>query len=364
MTVREARRVSPAAAFVALLATVCLLWGALATPTAHALLPTPLDPSGQAVAAYGGWAAWSRYDPTTTQFALILRSPAGTISTAAVPEREAAFDVELGPDGGGVAAVYSRCSNAVALVGCQIYELPLAESPSSERLLAIPGGGSLHEPAIWQGRIAFLRRNPAGGSEDATSPTARLPDLLLVWKRAGSPQRVALPASKGSRRAGWPRGLTGLISGLTLNGNALAYTTASGVKGTGAEFSMFTLWYQRVGQGARLMDQATAGEGNVCLPAVLSPTIVGSKLYAYLHACDPSAANLDRWTRYDIRTRNAQRARYAFTSSSDSSITSILPEAGGAIWDSEGVRRIGHLTWTDIGRPKPESFCTHNDLFC
>ncbi len=361
----EVRRITPRATLAALGTIGLLLSSTLWASAAHALTPALLDRSGQNVTAYGGWAAWSRYDPATKQFALVLRSPAGLITLPAIPERAATFDVNLGPIGKSLVAVYSRCSDSVALSGCQIYELPLGGSQPRERLLAIPGGGSLHEPAIWQGRVAFLQRNPAGGSEDAANPTARRPDLLLTWKRgSGGLQRVALPASKGSRRAGWPHGLTGLISGLTLNGNALAYTTATAIKTTGFELSMFTLWYQRLGQGARLIDQITAGQANVCLPSLLSPTLVGSKLYAYLHVCDPSAANLDRWTRYDVQTRKAQRASYTFTSSSESSISSIVPEGTGAIWDSEGVRRIEHLSWTSVGRAKPESFCTHDDLFC
>jgi hypothetical protein len=186
-----------------------------------------------------------------------------------------------------------------------------------------------------------------------------------VWGRGGKPRRVVLPASLGERRAGWPRGLTGLIGGLTLNGGALAYTTATGIETSGFELTMFTLWYQRLGQGPRLIDQLTAGQANVCMPSVLSPTIVAGKLYAYMHVCDPSATNLDRWTRYDVHTRAAQRARFQFVSSSESSITSIVPDGNGAYWDGEGgIRQVDQVTWTGIGRPKPQSFCTHNDLFC
>lgn len=349
---------------MSLLAASTLLVGALA-PRARALSPTSLDPGGQGVSAYGGWAAWSRYDATTKQFSLVLRSPTGALLLPPVPERPTQFDVELGPTEAGVTAVYSRCANDTALTGCHLYELGLGETQAGERVLAIPGGGSLHEPAIWRGRVAFLRRNPAGGSEDTMHPTARRPDDLFVWKRSGKPGRVVLPASLGERRAGWPRGLTGIISGLTLNGGALAYTTATGIKTSGFELSMFTLWYQRLGQGARLIDQITAGQANVCMPSLLSPTIVGQRLYAYLHVCDPSAANLDRWTRYDIHTRAAQRSRFQFVSSSESSITSIVPDGDGVYWDGEGtIRKLDRVTWTGIGRPKPQSFCTHNDLFC
>jgi len=365
MPAREARRIRRATACLALLTFSCLLWAALITPGVRAASPTLLDPNGEDVAVYGGWAAWSRYDTATKQFSLVLRSPSGALEPSPVPERPAAFDVELGPIGSGVAAVYSRCSNDTTFAGCRIYELTLSETHPVERALAIPGGGgSLHEPAIWRGRVAFLRRNPSGGGEDPMHPTARRPDELFVWTRGGKLQRVSLPVSKGERRVGWPRGLTGMISGLTLNGGAVAYTTATGVRTSGFELSMFTLWYQLLGQGPRLIDQATAGQANVCMPSVLSPTIVGQELYAYLHACEPSAVNLDRWTRYDVRTRRAQRARFQFVSSSESSITSIVPDGADVYWDGEGVRRLDHVAWSAIGRPKPDGFCTQNDLFC
>jgi hypothetical protein len=364
MTARWIRRVSSAAAHVALLAAICLL-GAAPALSAGSSPPTLLDPSGQAVSAYGGWAAWSRYDAATRQFALVLRTPAGEVVLPPLPERQTPFDVELGPDGPSVAAVYSRCANAVALTGCRISELTLSTTHAVERVLAVPGGGSLHGPAIWQARLGFLRRNPSGGSEDSAHPTARRPDDLFVWRRGSSAvERVSLPSSRGERGAGWPRGLTGVIGGLTLNGRQLAYTTATGIKTSGFELSMFTLWYQLLGQGPRLIDQATAGEANVCVPSLRSPTISGEWLYAYLHACDPSGSNLDRWTRYGLRARTAQSARGQFVGSSESAIGSIVPDGGGIDWDSEGVRRLDHVSWRAIARPTPDSFCTRNDLFC
>ena len=51
-----------------------------------------------------------------------------------------------------------------------------------ERSLAVPGGGSLHEPAIWERTLVFLRRNNAGGNEDYWHPRARLPDRMLSWQ--------------------------------------------------------------------------------------------------------------------------------------------------------------------------------------
>jgi hypothetical protein len=323
------------------------------------------DCQAPVVSAYGGWSAWSHADTATGQFALTLRAPSGAISAAPVAESGAPLDVELGPAGGGrVAAVFSRCASTVTYAGCHLEELPLGGG--GERTLAPPVSGSLHMPAIWNGRLVFLRRDPAGGSEDYYHPTARRPDQIFSWRiGASSAQAVKLPSSLGSRGAGWPAGLTGVITGLTLEGGQLAYVTSTGVQSSSFEFSMFTLWYQLLGQGPRLIDQATAGEGNVCVPRMLSPTIVGNWLYAYLHACDPSAnAGLDRWTRYGLHARTAQRARFAFVGSAEEGIFAVVPDGGGVVWNDGAVHRLGSVSWRTIARPAPASFCSHSDLFC
>ena len=43
-----------------------------------------------------------------------------------MPERDAPFDVSLGPSAHGVVAVYSRCAEVAKLLGCAIVELPLS----------------------------------------------------------------------------------------------------------------------------------------------------------------------------------------------------------------------------------------------
>lgn len=156
---------------------------------AGALAPTLLDASGSMVSAYGGWAAWSRADLATNAYVLVLRSPKGAVSLAPIPGRASPFDVELGPDGPGVAAVYSRCSDIDKLEGCHIYELKLGVAGATEQMLEVPGS-SVHEPAIWGGLLVFLRRNPGGG--------AHRPDNLFQWRIGSSPAHsVALPTSRG-----------------------------------------------------------------------------------------------------------------------------------------------------------------------
>jgi hypothetical protein len=220
-----------------------------------------LDPDGTSVAAYGGWAAWSRTDTATGDYQLVTRSPQGAISLPAVAERTAPFDVELGPaSGAGVAATYSRCADATRETGCHIALLELGVAQPTEQTLAPPGGGSDHEPAIWKGNLVFLRRDPSGGS--------RRPDRLLAWQiGSGKVRALELPSSRGSRSAGWPAGLTGLVTGLSFNGGQVAYVT-SNLVGT---FGESTLWFEPLGGRPELIDQETGGAGNVCPPERQSP---------------------------------------------------------------------------------------------
>jgi hypothetical protein len=326
---------------------------------AGAQTPTVLDPNGVSVAAYGGWTAWSRSDATTNQYALVVRSPQGTSSLAPVADSASPFDVELGPSGSGVAAVYSRCANTTTLAGCRIAELGLGVAGATEHILAPPGGGSVHEPAIWQRRVVFLRRNPSGGGEDPTHP-ARKPDTLFAWDVGSRKlQPLELPASRGSRSAGWPSGLTGQISGLTFNGQQLGYATSNVV----GSFGETTLWFEPLGGRPELIDQETSGAGNVCQPAFISPVLSGRWLYAYLHACDPSGnASFDRLTRY--RRGEVQRARVTFIRSGDESISSVVPDGGGVDWDDGGVQRLATVAWRRITPPIAQTFCNRADPFC
>jgi hypothetical protein len=363
----------PARAFAAVLALIALAVLAPGAPAAVVLDPAPgcgpaldsadvLDCQPPVLASYGGWLAWSR-SVGGGSFQLELRSPAGAVAPAPVSARRSPFDVELGPQGGGTAAVYSRCSDPIGYRGCSLYELPLGRAGASERQLRPPGGGSLHEPAIWNGRLVFLRRNPSGGSENPLHRMGRRPDLLLGW-RIGSAtvQGLSLPSSRGTRE--WPRGRTGVVSGLTIHGSWLAYETASGFATPGLELGLRTLWAQTLGGGPRLVDQLTAGEGNVCDPALVSPALTAGWVYAFLHPCDPSGRDLDRWVRYSLTSRTAERARLAVTASAEDPVYGVLPDRSGAAWEGTQVVSVPSVSWRPIPRPVPASFCTRADLFC
>jgi hypothetical protein len=222
-----------------------------------------------------------------------------------------------------------------------------------ERVLVPPGGGSDHEPAIWRGELVFLRRSGP--------PRARRPDELLAWTiGSGAPHTLALPRSRGNRAASWPAGLTGTLTALSFDGREVAYVTSNRV-GTRGES---TLWFQALGRRPLLIDQVTGGAGDTCAPAFLSPVLTGPWLYAYLHACDPSAdPRLDRLTRY--RHGRVQRAAHRFLRAGDEEISAAVPDGAGVAWSSEGgVQQLASVTWRAIAPPVAQSFCGRTDPFC
>jgi hypothetical protein len=331
--------------------------GALALAgAAQAATVTVLDPSGSGVSAYGGWSAWTHSGPGVNEYELMVRSPQGAVSAAAVPPSNGVFAVQLGPGpSGGAAAVYQRCSDPAHTRGCHLFLVQLGQ-PASEQQLAIPGGGSDFSPAIWKRRLAFLRPNAAGGS--------RRPDNLYTWSiGAAGVQAVVLPASRGGREPGgghWPKGLTGQITGLTIGPAQLAYVTSNQV----GSFGESTLWYEPLGGRPQLIDQETGGAGNVCPPSFLSPLLAGPWLYAYLHACDPSAnPGLDRLTRYKHGT--GERAKFTFVHAGDDGIDSVVLDGSGADWADEGsVKHLASLSWRRIALPVAQTFCSRADPFC
>lgn len=308
------------------------------------------------VAEYRGWVAWSRSDTLTGEYALVIRYPNGAISLAPVAEGPSPFDVELGPSDRGVVAVYSRCSDTFEWRGCSIYELALGTPGAVEKRLEVPGGGSVHEPAIWGNRMVLLRRNPSGGSEDPPFAGHR-PDNLVEWK-IGSPRLSTLPLP-GSRGTHWPTGLTGLVAGLAFDGTQLAYETVVDVhlKKDGSYEGVITLWRQRLGHGLEPLAQTTSGGGSVCWPRFLSPVLSGGWLYFYYHACNPTGVvGDDRWTRYRLTGHRVQRARHTFIQQVDGPIFSVVPVANGVIWDNGEVHQLKGIIWRSMSYVRPKGF--------
>lgn len=335
---------------------------ALALSTAVALAATPvmLDPSTgcgpianarnsgggciePTVAAYDGWVAWSHPDPITGDFQLALRDSQGTEFAAPVPEREAPFDVSLGPSADGVVAVYSRCTDEVDLLGCAIVELrlsavatttplaggstdtsgtsELAGATAPETTLAVPLSGSLHAPAIWNNRLVFLHR-----------------DRIYSWTvGARQAMELSFPSSDGN---------PGLISGLSLNGTEVAYTTSP--SGT---VVIQGLWVQSLGRAPRFIEGITVGQGADCASMFLSPTILGSYLYAFHQDCDQFEPK--RWERYSLKSAATYRGDVDFQDGADNEIHSVVPDRGGVTWISPVTGAILHLAnvpWKPVTR--------------
>lgn len=291
-----------------------------------------------AAVAFGGWAAWSRYDTISGECSLVFRSPRGVISTPAVPENPGPFDVELGPSAHGVVAVFSGCLTA----SCGVYELRLGHA--SAKHLAIPLGGSLREPAIWQRTLVFVARRH-----------------LFEWRIGSrSVRALAIPRTQGLD--GWPRGATGAISGLTIDASRIAFVTST----SNGIFADSTLWTERIGQAPQLVDQLAAGEGNVCPPAILTPVISAGWLYAYVHACPAGGGPIsdDRFTRYSLRDDTAERANHNFIHYIDDQIYSVVPYGDGALYENGEVAMVHSLSWQPIARPVPQTFCSQSHPFC
>ena len=295
------------------------------------------------VAAYDGWSAWSRADTATGDYALIARTPSGVIAALDVAESAAPFDVELGPSHGRVAAVYSRCADPADGTGCAIAYVPLGVSGARERMLAVPGGGSLHEPAIFNDTLAFLRRDPSGGTENDGIAGAH-PDTLMEWAiGSAGVQTLAFP-----RRLGQP----GVIGGLTLQGREVAYTT-SGPTAT-RPVTVQALWTQRPGATPSLIDAQTSGQGNICTTTFLSPTFAGAgTLYAFLRGCQQGLG--DRWTRYGLGAHpTAARAQVSFGNDDNADVTAVVPVGSGVEWARDsGLYWLGSVQWSRVARYNP-----------
>ena len=165
--------------------------------------PTP-------VAAFASSYAWSRYDPRTRRYRLVIKS--GRTWTARIRPRRVPFDVDLGPGPAGtIVAVYSRCRretpsfvaigqpNYTDSAGCRLYLYDLL-SGRERRLRAGRGAPrSRYKPAIWRRRIAFASGN-----------------AVYVARGTQRPRRL-----RGGRRGGGP-------TGIDLRGRRVAYTWTYG----------------------------------------------------------------------------------------------------------------------------------------
>ncbi len=164
---------------------------ALGSATAQAA--TDVEPLAAAtpVAAYNGTAMWSRLDAATGKYQLVQAIDGGTPTLVAVPQRDGAFDIDLGTNrAGSTYAVYSRRGDLFRLNPRTAIEHKLTQLSSPDH--------AERSPAIWRGRIAFVRR--AGGRDQLrigdTTTGSKATRLLLT--RTGI-ESVAL----GIRHVSW-----------------------------------------------------------------------------------------------------------------------------------------------------------------
>lgn len=150
--------------------------------------------------AHGRGVAWSDYDAAIDAWRLVA-NVGGETQVLPIAPRPTPFDVDLGPDGrGGLVAVYSRCARGLrrdiptpqvfraGRHGCDLYAYSFATGRERE----VAGASSRADeywPAVWKGRIAFVRAYPSRRDPDKTATP------FLYLRRDGRTRRLRLPSS-------------------------------------------------------------------------------------------------------------------------------------------------------------------------
>jgi hypothetical protein len=325
--------------------------------------------------SYGGWVAWSRYDPAHHAYQLMTSSPTGQITPVGIAESPQEFEVDLGPlRSGAVGAVFSRCANAAHHKGCRLEEVDIGSGTPDETRLSVPGGGSLFRPALWGATIAFLRVVPHGGE--------RHPVELFEWTSGSKGLKAfALPRNKISREdlefneeehQATYDGYTGDITSLTLNGTRVAYTRVAPYTGC---CSISDLWVQRPGRMPKQIDNAVTGQAATFgKNTYLTPEIVGPWLYTYRQYYEPGGADGELgWVRFNLATGATQQAQVAFEDNGGSAaerevpegqvLSAVVPQQAGVAWilhihdDDEypaSVLSLPAVKWKTIKRRERE----------
>jgi hypothetical protein len=308
------------------------------------------------IAAYAGWLAWSHRDSATGGYELMLRNPAGQISPADTGERGLPFDVSLGTTAaGGVAAVFSRCSDVAARTDCRILELPLGGPPQTQHALIPPGGGSVYSPALSGDRLAFLRVLPGGGTAhpaemfEWTLGSPHLQALKLPRNSYTTAQLKADPGLKGSD------GETGQITSLSLTGTRVAYTRVASL----GDLETSDTWIQSPGRAPQLIDRFNTGGAATGLRTYFGATIIGQSFYAFRQYADLGQS----FVRYSLVKNAAAEAAMKFSNSDYYEVDSAAADQSGLAWsitdglgETNGTTLIllrPDVTWQSIPRPHP-----------
>ena len=144
------------------------------------------------VSAFDGQVLWSEYDERTKRYRL-AHWVDGRRVLLPIASRRVPFDATLGTDAAGdVVVSYSRCRNEPRYFadnldkilapwtgsGCDIYHLPLDVGKEVASPYARTTKWSEVQPAMWQGRLIFVRLRDTPGRAGVRP--------RLVWRRKGT----------------------------------------------------------------------------------------------------------------------------------------------------------------------------------
>ncbi|MEA2297336.1 MAG: hypothetical protein QOF77_272 [Solirubrobacteraceae bacterium] len=209
---------------------------ATASPPAGATGPAPLVPGSviasltadAPIAAGGGWLLWSV--PAPGGWAL-EGSHAGVTRPLAAAPRPQPFDLSVGTSAAGAPVVtFSRCAKTplpasfpLGLIapntgaGCRLRVLDLQSGRESAPAVPHPAGTSDTTPAMWRGRVAFARLDPAHHGQV---------QQVLLWtpghRRLASLPHGALPPPCAGRRCP-AETRAGLVEGLAYDGRLVTF---------------------------------------------------------------------------------------------------------------------------------------------
>jgi hypothetical protein len=287
------------------------------------------------VASYGGWVAWSRYEPAMRAYQLMVRSPAGTVTQMGAPQPLRPFEVSLGIlASGGVGAVYPRCAEPIEHRECILEQLAIEAAHPREVRLSVPGAGSFFLPALWKRTVAFLRSR--------TVARRRFPTELIEWTIGTNHlSKLQLPNNsyyaaeiKEQPEVRDTENAQGRITALALNGTQVAYVRVA----PWGEWARSDLWVQKPAQHAKAIDWIGTGGGAAYgTRTYLSPTISGSWLYAYRQYHELGHA----WVRYSLNTGRTQRAGIDLGDDSNGLVQAAAPLDRGVVWSLQNQTEEG-----------------------
>jgi hypothetical protein len=296
------------------------------------------------ISHFGGMTAWSRLDPETGQYRLVIhdgqREHVPLIEPRSVP-----FDVDLGRDRfGDVVATYSRCQREPRLregappmpawatgEGCDIflYSLKRGSARAETRISgASTGAASEFLPSIWRDKVAFSRVYERRDGRRGTVP------YLYV--------RPLESSAPSERQPGGSRGATGLPgpTALDLYGRRLAFAWAYEQEG-GDERSEIRL--DTVGGGHRVVawveDSANTDFAELTPSMDRGDIFWGTDCRGSLCGSDPQSAFVSRAP----IERESRKGRIAFLDgghrlvsvSRDEGVAALVQAAGYSVVDGQ-----------------------------